>query len=57
MGLVDKMPLKKDLTFDFVLLFIDETLCLSYVPPKFMMMCWFKFIYWTSFLPKESWSP
>jgi hypothetical protein len=40
---VDKMPLKKDLTFDFVLLFIDETLCLSYYPPKFMIMCWFRF--------------
>jgi hypothetical protein len=28
-GLVDKLPLKKELTFDFVLLFIFETPCLS----------------------------
>jgi hypothetical protein len=40
---VEKMSLKKDLTFDFVLLFIDETLCLSYYPPKFMIMFWFIF--------------
>jgi hypothetical protein len=55
---VDKLPLKKDLTFDFVLLFIiDETPCLSYYPPKFMIMCWFEFIFWTLLSPKESWPP
>jgi hypothetical protein len=49
---MDKLPLK-DLTLDFVLLFINETLCLSYVPPNCMMMCWFDSL----LLPKESWPP
>ena len=52
---MDNLSLKKDLNFDFILLFIDETVCLSYDPPKFMFMCWIEFLYWTLLLPIESW--
>jgi hypothetical protein len=44
-----KLPLKKDLTFDFVLLFINETPLLELCPPYLLMMCWFDSL----LLPKE----
>jgi hypothetical protein len=45
---VDKSAIK-DLTFDFVLLFINETALLELCPSYLLMMCWFDSL----LLPKE----
>jgi hypothetical protein len=52
---MDKLPLKKDLTFDLVLLLIVESPCLSYASQN-LCSCVGSILFIELYSPKESWS-